>query len=207
ARAAAGCTAGSRPGAGTWAAAIRRRTGTRPSTSGRASTRSCARSSRVRTGAGATSTRSRSDAARAASLRERLVDELHADRALADGGGDALHVARADVADGDDAGHARLEQVGRALERPFRGCEVADAQVGPGLHEPLGVPRDALAEPGGVRLGPGHQEDVPDRAGLLAGRRAAPAHLLEVILAREPHDLGARAQRDARVLLDAPDQV
>src|SRR5262249_59620037 len=133
ARAAAGCTAGSRPGAGTWAAAIRRRTGRRPSPSGRASTRSCARSSRVRTGAGATSTRSRSDGARAASLGERLVDELHADRALAHRGGDALHVSRADVADREDARHARLEQVGRALERPSRGDEVADAEIGPAL--------------------------------------------------------------------------
>ena len=43
-------------------------------------------------------------------LREPGVDELHGHRALADRGGAALGRAGADVAGGEDAGHARLEQ-------------------------------------------------------------------------------------------------
>ena len=46
------------------------------------------------------------------------VDHVDADRALSDGGGDALHVAGAHVADGEDAGQAGFEHEGRTRERP-----------------------------------------------------------------------------------------
>ena len=51
-------------------------------------------------------------------LAQVLVDEGDRHAALADGGGDALDRAEADVAAGEDAGHARLEQVRVAVERP-----------------------------------------------------------------------------------------
>src|SRR4051794_30456118 len=42
---------------------------------------------------------------------EVLVDEGHSHRPLADGGGAAFGGTGADIAGGEDAGHARLEQV------------------------------------------------------------------------------------------------
>ena len=50
--------------------------------------------------------------------RQVLVDERHGHRALADRAGHALDRARAHVAGHEHAGHAGLEQVGVALERP-----------------------------------------------------------------------------------------
>src|SRR2546421_610612 len=50
-----------------------------------------------------------------------LVNELHRDGAFAHAGGDALDGAMADVAGGEDAGHARLQEVRVALQRPAAG--------------------------------------------------------------------------------------
>jgi hypothetical protein len=41
-----------------------------------------------------------------------LVDELHGHRSLADGRGATLDGSGTDIAGGEDAGHARLEQAG-----------------------------------------------------------------------------------------------
>jgi hypothetical protein len=70
-------------------------------------------------------------------LGEDLVDELDTDRALADGGSDALDAGGADVADSEHAGHAGLEQVGRTGQRP--GGKVVRGQVGASLDEALVV--------------------------------------------------------------------
>ena len=61
-------------------------------------------------------------------LVKHLVDERHGDGSLADGGGDALDVAAAHVADRKDSGTARFEQVGRPVQRPPRGCQVVAAR-------------------------------------------------------------------------------
>lgn len=50
--------------------------------------------------------------------REQLMDEPDRDRALADGGGDAVHRTVADVSRGEDTGDAGLERERAALERP-----------------------------------------------------------------------------------------
>ena len=57
-------------------------------------------------------------------LCQHFVNELDADRALADGGGNALDASGADVADGENTGPVRLEEKGRAAERPLRCLEV-----------------------------------------------------------------------------------
>src|SRR5205823_3260572 len=55
-------------------------------------------------------------------LAQVLVDEGDRHAALADGRCDALHRPEAHVAAGEDAGDARLEQVGVALELPLAPC-------------------------------------------------------------------------------------
>src|SRR5262249_45360173 len=60
------------------------------------------------------------DCASETSLRQHLVHELDADRALAHGGGHAFEASRPPVPDGEDAGPVRLEEEGRAAERPRR---------------------------------------------------------------------------------------
>ena len=65
------------------------------------------------------------------------------DRALADRRRHAFDVAGSDVADGEHAGQAGFEQMGRPRERPVRGGQIVLRQIGPGLDEPLGVERDA----------------------------------------------------------------
>lgn len=52
------------------------------------------------------------------------MHEGHGDRSLANGGCDALDVAAADVADREDTWKARLQQIGRAGERPLRGGKI-----------------------------------------------------------------------------------
>jgi hypothetical protein len=88
-------------------------------------------------------------------------------RALADRGGDALRRARAHVADREDPVAARLQR------RPT----VAEV----GADEALRVAFDVrLVQPGGVRLGADQEEQMPDLAPRLLGRRQrAPAHRLE----------------------------
>jgi hypothetical protein len=48
------------------------------------------------------------------------VDQLDADSPLADGGRDALHAIRTDIANREHARLAGLEEVGTALQRPSR---------------------------------------------------------------------------------------
>src|SRR5450432_3769949 len=86
--------------------------------------------------------------------RRRATFVLHErDRgtALADARGDALDAAMAHVAGREDAGHARLQQVGVAVERPRRGCEIRD--IAPSAHEAASVADDLLGQPTGVRIG------------------------------------------------------
>src|SRR6185295_4081069 len=70
-------------------------------------------------------------------LRERPVDELNADRALAHGGGDPLDAAGAHVAHREDARDAGLEQERRPRARPA--AQIFRGEIGTGLHEPLVV--------------------------------------------------------------------
>src|SRR4051794_40171837 len=95
---------------------------------------------------------------------QKLMNEGDSDGALADGGGDALHVSGADIADSEDAGQTGLEQVRRAGGRPLLFREVVGKKVGAGADEAGGIERDASVQPAGVRDGAGHEEEVPDLA-------------------------------------------
>src|SRR6185437_1580692 len=63
-------------------------------------------------------------------LPEVLMHEGDRHAALADCGGNPLHRTVTHVTTGEDAGHARLQQVRVAVELPPVGC----AYVGPGQH-------------------------------------------------------------------------
>ena len=136
------------------------------------------------------------------------MHELHTDRAFADRGGDALDAVGAHVAHGEYAGKAGFEQIGRARQQPAGSGEVFGAQFGSCAHEVLVVERHATRQPGGIRHGPGHHEHAADLAYLRpTGCRVMPRQALEAFIAIQCRDLRARVQRNARVFLDAPDQV
>jgi hypothetical protein len=62
-----------------------------------------------------------------------------------------------DITGREDARHACFEQERRALQRPAIRLARSE-QVGAGEDESLIVPRHAIPEPSGVRLGPDHHE-------------------------------------------------
>ena len=51
------------------------------------------------------------------------VDEVDGDGSFADGGGDAFHVARANIADGENAGKAGFQHLRRSGARGQRGSD------------------------------------------------------------------------------------
>src|SRR5882724_8929289 len=72
-------------------------------------------------------------------LLQRVVDELHADGALAHRRGDPLDAGGADVSDREDAGDARLHQMRPAREGPLRFGQLLRLQVASRLDEALVV--------------------------------------------------------------------
>ena len=81
---------------------------------------------------------------------EAVVDEAHDHRSLADRGGATLDRSRADIADREDTGHARLE-------------EALGAGLLAGEDEAVVVERDGAAEPVGVRRGSEEEEEGGER--------------------------------------------
>src|SRR5204862_2821048 len=127
-------------------------------------------------------------------LAKGAVYELHAHRALAHRRRHALDAARSRIADREDARPARLQQLGSAGERPSCRLELIRMEGSSGLDEVLVVERHASLDPGGVRVGAGHQEHVTDRAQLrFPGVELAPSDPLELVGSLEPVDLRARA--------------
>src|SRR5262245_55791905 len=87
--------------------------------------------------------------------REMLVDERNRGGAFADRAADALHRARAHVADGEYARHRRLERSGAPRVRRARL---------PRQHETVRIERDAaVLEPFGFRIGADEEKEMPDR--------------------------------------------
>src|SRR3954463_2364824 len=84
------------------------------------------------------------------------VDLRHDGGALADRATDALHRARAHVADRENARHARLQRQRQILRR-LDEAAVVDRHV-------------AILQPLGARLGAEEEEHVADRAGLGVAR-------------------------------------
>ena len=125
---------------------------------------------------------------------EALVHRAHGARTLADGGGDALHRAVADVAGGEHAGHGRLKWQRRRCPRGQR-----PHQLTIGEHEPILVEQHAVTQP--ARRGLRADEAEQPRAGnrlLLAGRGVPQRHLVQMILTRKCIDFDAGQEVDLR---------
>ena len=84
--------------------------------------------------------------------------------ALADGGGDALHRPKPDVAARKDAGDARLQQVGIAVERPAPRA----ARVGAREYVAALVERDLRREPCRLRIRADEDNSPPDSRRVVA---------------------------------------
>src|SRR3954452_13929761 len=139
-----------------------------------------------------------------AGVLEVLVHEGDGHAALADRGGDALDRSVADVAAGEDAGHARLEQVGVALGRPA----ARRAHVRAREHEALRVERDLLGQP--FRLGVGADEDEETtgvHAGDLVRLAVADVDRLQRALAVYGGHLDGEAHLDVPAARELVDQV
>src|SRR5919201_903290 len=121
---------------------------------------------------------------------EVFVDELHGHRSFADGGGATFGGSAADVAGGEDTGHACLEQVVGA------GCV-------PGEDEAVGGACDRVVEPFGARLCAEEEEEEGEWESLVVLER----DLFELALRSvEGGDLAAVANGNA-VALEVADQV
>ena len=141
-------------------------------------------------------------------LGERAMDELHADRAFADGRGDALDAARAHVADGEDAVAAGLEAgTAGARAASWRAASSSRVTSVPVLTKPLSSSATQPSSQPVLGSAPVMRKTWRICARLDAAVAAAPAHALEVLVALEADDLAVRPERDVRVLLDAADEV
>src|SRR5437763_15957454 len=89
-----------------------------------------------------------------------LMDELHGHRSFPDGRRTSLGRARPDVAGGEDARHARLEQGVRARRNA-------------GEHEALLVARDDVAEPFGAGERAEEEEEIREAELLAVAHRHA----------------------------------
>src|SRR6185437_3566464 len=137
-------------------------------------------------------------------LAQVLVHEGDRHAALADGRRHALDGPEADVAAGEDAGDARLEQVRVALELPAVGAR----QLRAGEHVPAPVAGDLRRQP--ARLGVGADQDEEAarlERGLVAGLRVADDDRLELSLALHPDDLAVGAHLDVRPGRELVEQV
>src|SRR5436309_10527389 len=118
------------------------------------------------------------------------MDELHGHRSFADGGGAAFAGSGADVAGGEDAGHARLEQVVGA------GCVA-------GEDEAVGGACDGVVEPFRAWLCAEKEEEEGEWETLAVLERDLFESALRSV---EGGDLAAVADGDA-VALEVADQI
>ena len=124
--------------------------------------------------------------------------------ALADGGGDALHGAEPDVAAGEDARDAGLEQVRVAIGSPRAG----GGHVGAGQHVAVVVERDLGREPRRLGIRADQDEEAAGREpGRLPGLGALDVDRLERGVAVRGHDLRAPQHLDVRPRRDLVDEV
>src|SRR5439155_22684578 len=70
-------------------------------------------------------------------LAQTSMNERHRHRPLSHGRSDTLQVPETDIADGEHAGPAGLEQVGWAWQRPLKSLELLMRQSGPVLMNPF----------------------------------------------------------------------
>src|SRR5581483_3765214 len=130
------------------------------------------------------------------------------DRSFADRRRAALDRSAAYVARREDAGQARFEEEGLAVERaPRLGIEHRPRDRGAGHDERLRIEFDAAAEPSGVRVGADEQEQRRRRNRRLGARSIADADAGEVPLAIERGHDGAAVHVDVGQVLDAVHEI
>src|SRR5262245_25489219 len=95
----------------------------------------------------------------------------------------------------------------RAIERPLGGREICACQIWPSPDKALRVELDTAIQPAGIRLGPGHQKNVPDIVTRHGACAVAPLHTFQMPVSLESHDLSSRSDLDRRTLFDATQQV
>src|SRR5262249_40247427 len=103
------------------------------------------------------------------SVRQILMERLDATGTLADGRGNPLDRATADVAGREHPGDAGLQRVRLPLEQPALGQPAVPDQARAGLDESPTVPPDLGGKPAGARYGSDEDEerlgsDLPLRA-------------------------------------------
>src|SRR5689334_9426911 len=129
------------------------------------------------------------------------------DRPFADGRRDALDVAAAHVANREDSGAIRLEQVRGTGEWPFPGPQLLGREIRAGFHESLVVESNTPVEPARVGDRPGHHEHVPDVVRLdIAGSLVAPPDPLEPSVPFQANNLGTGPQHDRWRLFDSANE-
>ena len=128
------------------------------------------------------------------------MDERDRDGALADRGGDALDVAAANVADGEDAGQAGFEQIRRrAAAARRRAARSSGERSGPVLMNPLASSATQPSSQPVFGTAPVIMNTCRmSRVSTLPVRLSRHANALEMRVAFERDDLGPRAQRDRR---------
>src|SRR5262245_12504836 len=136
------------------------------------------------------------------------MNEGDRDRSLAHGRRDALDIAAAHVSNREDTWTTRFEQIGRPGQRPLRGRQLVWRQVRTGFDEALVVEYEAAGEPARIRIGAGHDEDVPDVVSFdVAGPGILPSNPCELSVALQALDLRIRMQIARRTVLDPATQI
>jgi hypothetical protein len=132
------------------------------------------------------------------------MDQTDGDGAFANSGGDALYVARTNVADREDTRPARFQH----LDRGKPGCGLSHrVHVLAREDEALVVKGQASAQPIGSWRCAGHDENVANLAnGRLAGC-VSPSDAFEVLSSLQICDLSFIVQVDLGILVDAFDEI
>src|SRR4051812_9560398 len=139
---------------------------------------------------------------------EVFEDEPDGHRSLADRRGHPLDRSAADVTGGEDAGPARLEEVGRAGEVPTLGRGRGQDGRGTGEDETVVVERELIAEPPHVGLGADEDEHGARVEGAaLAGGVVLDDDALERAIADDLAHLSPVMDLDAFVSPQLVDQI
>ena len=109
------------------------------------------------------------------SLLQVAVHERDGHRALADGRGDPLHRLGPDVAGDEHAGHAGLQEVRVAVQRPAGRRRPSSSRPGPVRTNPRSSRTTDAVEPVGARGAADEDEQVAGRVASSARRSARPA--------------------------------
>src|ERR1700686_4260482 len=122
-----------------------------------------------------------------------LMNKGDGNRTFPDGGRHPLEVAAPHVADREDSGTIRFQQIRRPRQWPSACRQVLWRQVRTGLDEPAPVECDAPIEPARIRHGARHHEHMSDVMRLSdAGAAVEPPDAIEMPVAVQRYELRSR---------------